>query len=384
MSVDVILKSLEKVEANLAAMSEKADGEMKTIGKVSTDTKAALEAIGTQQREFADRLAQMEQKGSAQPEVKASETVGEQLVKSAGYANFTAGNQQKVRVELKNTLTSADAISPPDRRAGIVAGAYQPLTLEQFLTTVPTSAGTIEYTRETAFTNSAAETAEGVAKPESALTWELVSMPISTVAHWIKISRQLAADAPALAAYVNNRMRYGVDRRVELQLAVGNGVAPNISGVMDTGNFTAHGYAAANLGATFAALVLIRKMMADSAAAGYPPDAILMNPADWATIEVSMLTTAAAQTLYSIAEGGTPRLFGLPVIQSVGMTADTVAVGAFRTAYTIYNREGTVIDMSESDGDNFKMNLVTIRAERRLALATEVPAAVRAGDLTPA
>ena len=33
---------------------------------------------------------------------------------------------------------------------------------------------------------------------------------------------------------------------------------------------------------------------------------------------------------------------------------------------------------------NFGKNLFTIRAERRLALATERPAAVRAGDLTPA
>lgn len=38
----------------------------------------------------------------------------------------------------------------------------------------------------------------------------------------------------------------------------------------------------------------------------------------------------------------------------------------------------------DSDSGNFTKNLITIRAERRLALATERPAAVRAGDLTPA
>ena len=65
------------------------------------------------------------------------------------------------------------------------------------------------------------------------------------------------------------------------------------------------------------------------------------------------------------------------------MTADNVAVGAFGQAYTIHNREGVVVDMSDSDDDNFTKNLITIRAERRLALATEVPGAVRAGDLTP-
>ena len=208
-------------------------------------------------------------------------------------------------------------------------------------------------------------------------------MPISTVAHWIKISRQLAADNAALAAYVDTRMRYGVNLKVEQQLVAGDGTAPNISGILDSGNYTAHGIANAALGSTLKKLVLIRQIMAASWAAGFPADGILLNPADWATIEIDLMTTAAGQTLYSVSEGGQPRLFGVPVIQSVGMTADNVAVGAFAQAYMIHNREGVVVEMSDSDSDNFTKNLITIRAERRLALATERPAAVRAGDLTP-
>lgn len=194
----------------------------------------------------------------------------------------------------------------------------------------------------------------------------------------------MAADNAALAAYVDTRMRYGVNAKVEAQLGAGDGVAPNISGILDTGNFTAHGYANAALGATLKKLVLIRKIMADLWAAGYPADGILLNPADWATIEIDLLTTAAGQTLLSYTDGGVPRLWGVPVIQSIGCTADTVAVGAFGQAYMVHNREGVVVEMSDSDSDNFTKNLITIRAERRLALATERPAAVRAGDLTPA
>jgi HK97 family phage major capsid protein len=77
-------------------------------------------------------------------------------------------------------------------------------------------------------------------------------------------------------------------------------------------------------------------------------------------------------------------LFGVPVIQSIGMTADTVLVGSFGMAGTIHNREGIVVEMSESDGDNFKKKLITVRAERRLALAIERPGALLGGDLTPA
>jgi HK97 family phage major capsid protein len=379
------MKACEAIEAQLVKFAEKSEAEIKAVGTQSADTKSAIEGLSTKQRELADRILQIEQKGSASnDQPKPAETWGEQFTKSDVYKAFAGGNTQKARFEVKNTLTGADANVAPDRKPGIVSGAFQPMTLESFLPSMPTSSNAVEFTRENAFTNSAAEAAEGSAKAESALTWTLVNMPISTVAHWIKISRQLAADNQALAAYVDTRMRYGVNLKVEQQLVAGDGTAPNISGILDSGNFTAHGIADAALGTTLKKLVLIRKIMAASWAAGFAADGILLNPADWAAIEIDLLTTAAGQTLYSVTDNGQPRLFGVPVIQSVGMTADNVAVGAFAQAYMIHNREGVVVEMSDSDSDNFTKNLITIRAERRLALATERPAAVRAGDLTPA
>ncbi len=384
---DAILKALDGIEAKLKAFSDKADGEAKTVGQISADTKTALDAIGTQQRELADRLNSIEQKATAQPEQKGISSWGEQFIKSANYGAFAGGNLNKLRVEVKNTLTGSDTNVAPQRNAGIVGGAFLPFAMEALLPSTTTSSNAIEFTKEASFTNSAAEAAEGAQKAESALTWSLVNMPVSTVAHWIKISKQLAADAPALAAYVNTRMRYGVNQKVDTQLVVGDGTAPNISGTYDTGNFTAHGYSNAAIAAistTFKKLVLIRKVIADLYAAGYPADAIVLNPADWATIEIELFTTAAGQTLYSVNDAGQARLFGLPVIQAIGMAADTFQVGRFSEAYMIYNREGVVVEMSDSDSDNFTKNLITLRAERRLALATEKPAAVRGGDLTPA
>lgn len=379
-----IMKALDQVEAKLTAMSTKAEGEFATVGKIAADTKTALDNIGIEQRVLADRLLAVEQKATAQPEKKEVTSWGEQFIKNARYADFAGGHMAKLRVEVKNTLTGSDTNVAPQRNAGIVAGAALPFSMEALLPSTTTSSNAIEFTKEASFTNSAAEAAEGTEKGESALTWSLVNMPVSTVAHWIKISKQLAADAPALAAYVNTRMAYGVNQKVDVQLVVGDGTAPNISGTYDSGNFTAHGIANAALGSTFKKFVLIRKVIADLYAAGFPADAIVLNPADWAAMEIELMTTAAGQTLYSVSEGGQPRLFGLPVIQAIGMAADTFQVGRFSEAYMVYNREGVVVEMSDSDSDNFTKNLITLRAERRLALATEKPAAVRGGDLTPA
>ena len=379
-----IIKALESVESKLNAMSTKADSEIANIGKVSADTKTAIENIGVEQRILADRMLQLEQRAPAQPEIKKDESWGDQFIKSARYADFAGGQMNKLRVEVKNTLTGSDATVAPDRKPGIVGGAFVPFSMESLLPSTSTSSNAIEFTKEASFTNSAAEAAEGTQKGESALTWSLVNMPVSTVAHWIKISKQLAADAPALAAYVNTRMRYGVNQKVDVQLVVGDGTAPNISGTYDTGNYTAHGYANAALGSTLKKLVLFRKIIADLYAAGFPPDAIVLNPADWAAIEIELFTTAAGQTLYNVNSAGQAFLFGLPVIQALGMAADTFQIGRFSEAYMLYNREGVVVEMSDSDSDNFTKNLITLRAERRLALATEKPAAVRGGDLTPA
>lgn len=384
MTMELIQKGLDKIEADIAGFAAKAKAETEAVGKVAHDTAAAIEALGIKQREFADEILQLKQRGALRNEQESKLTTwGEQFTKSDVYKSFAGGNTQKARFEVKNTLTGADANVAPDRKPGVVPGAFVALTLESLFPALPTSSNAVEFTKEASFTNNAAEAAEGVAKAESALTWSLVNMPISTVAHWIKISRQLAADNAALAAYVDTRMRYGVNRRVETQLAVGDGTAPNISGIFDSGNYTAHGYLSGSLGSTLAKFVLIRKVIGDLKAAGYAADAIVLNPADWATMETELLTTAAGQVPFKYDDSGMPRLYGLPVVESVGVTADTFAVGAFAQAGTIYNREGVVVELSDSDSDNFTKNLVTIRAERRLALATEVPAAIRAGDLTP-
>lgn len=383
MSVELIQKGLDSIESKIAEFANKAKAETEAVGKVAHDTATAIEGLGIKQRELADEILQLKQRGALQAETKQDDGWGEQFVKSDTYKAFASGAATKARFEIKNTLVGADANVAPDRKPGIVPGAFQMLTLESLFPSLPTSSNAIEFTKEASFTNSAAEASEAAEKAESALTWALVNMPVSTVAHWIKISRQLAMDNTALAAYVETRMRYGVNRRVETQLAVGDGTPPNISGIFDAGNYTAHGIANAALGSTLKQFVLIRKVIADLMIAGYSPDAIVLNPADWATMENDLLTTQAGKIPFDYVNGGQARVWGLPIVQSVGVTADTFAVGAFAQAGTIHNREGVVVAMSESDDDNFTKNLITLRAERRLALTIEVPAAIRGGDLTP-
>ena len=384
-----IMKALESVETKINAMSEKATAELKDLGKVTNDTKTAIDTLGTEQRVLADRMLQLEQKATAtQDEPAADLSVGAQFVKDDSYQNFLkADGRLKTRIETKNTVTNAIANTFSERRPGIVEGAFRVFTIEDLLTSIPTSTNAIEWIQENVFTNAAAEVAEGAAKPQSSITFTPKMTPVSTVAHWIKITRQLAMDNAALAAYINRRMVYGVDFRVESQLVSGNGVAPNLTGLTAAGNFTAHGYTAALL--TAAGLDpanrfdLIGKMIGDCALADYPADVVLMNTGDWWTMRL----TKDKQSRYLLGDPGSnvvPTLFGRPVVASNAMLVGKVWVGSLAQAATLHNREGVVVDLSDSDGDNFTNNLITIRAERRLALTVEKPAAARYGDLVPA
>lgn len=385
---DQIMKALDGVEQKLNAMSAKADGELATIGKVSQETKNAIDAIGVEQRTLADRLLAVEQKASAQPDAPAvDESVGAQFTKHAGYDNFLKQDGRiRTRIEVKNTVTNAIGNTFSERRPGIIENAFRVFTIEDLLVNVPTSANAIDWLRENVFTNNAAEVAEGAQKPESSITFTPGTMPVSTVAHWIKITRQLAMDNAALAAYINRRMVYGVNLRVENQLVSGNGTAPNINGLTNAGNFTAHGYTAASLtalGLSNNRLDLIGKMIGDCALADYPADVVILNTADWWTMRL-LKDSQGRYILGEPASTVVPTLFGRPVVASNAMTADMVWVGGLSQAATLHTREGIAVDLSDSDGDNFTKNLITIRAERRLALTVEKPAAARYGDLTPA
>jgi HK97 family phage major capsid protein len=393
-NVDQLLKAMDSIEERLKAWDAKADGELKTLGKVADDTKTAIHNMGLEQKGLAERLLQLEQRGAIQGQEgdesrKGEDSVAARFLKSVSgqLESFRANNMKgRVTAEVKNTVTNTVGNTDSARRPGIVGGAFRMLRLEAMLNSLPTTSPAIEFVREATFVNAAAETAEAAVKPESSVTTELKTVPMATVAHWLKISKQLAADNAMLAAYINTRMIYGVDLRVENQIISGNGTSPNMEGFSRAGNFTAHGYTAASLtalGLENKRFDLIGKMIGDAAVGDYPADAIMVNPGDWWTMRL----TKDSQGRYLLGDPGAsvaPMLWDVPVVASNAIAAGTVYVANLSQAATFYRREAVSVELSDSDGDNFTRNLITVRAERRCALAVERPAAIRFGQLVPA
>jgi HK97 family phage major capsid protein len=254
--------------------------------------------------------------------------------------------------------------------AGIVPQLRRRLSVLDLLPTGTMDNNTFPYTKESGSFGTAAETAEGVRKPEAAVTLTDDEAIAATIAHWLKLRKQALADAPALQAVVDGRLRYGVLRRLEGQVLNGDGVGANMRGILQTTGIGA---------VTFTAGALISDQILKGITTVYLADAeatgIVLHPTDWQT---ALLAKASGDGHYF--SGGpfeiTPQqMWGTPLIPSVAVAQGTALVGDFAIGAQLLIREGVNVLLSDNDGEDFTMNRVTMLAEMRAALPVFRPPA---------
>lgn len=354
---------------------EKYEGQIKEQGKASEEIRSEVKALAAR---FEDEVRDLAQKMDKAGEgTVIASTAGSEFVKSEQFKQLASGQIQRARIEVKNTVVSGNTTSFPDQRPGIIPGNFEPVTIRQVIPSIPVTSNMVNSLRELSWTNDASEVAQNTAKPESDITFEQYNVPITTVAHFIKVSNQLLADAPAVASYIDTRLRDGLAQRVDRQLLLGDGTAPNLSGLTDAGNFTAFTPAAgANL------VESINKAKYALWATGNAPDTAIVNPADWSVMELAREASGAGTYLYGAPgtfAGTSP--FGVQIVMSNHMPPGEFLIGNLRGSTVIYARQGAVVEMGYVNAD-FTLNLVTIRAEERLGLGVDRPAAILYGDIT--
>lgn len=386
-SMDTINASHKTLTDQIKAMS----GDIEGGKKINADALKAANEAAAEVAKLADRIVQAEQKlaDNVQAGKADVKTLGRLLIESDAYKDYASGLTNRARFEVQaNTITgtegsppaNSDILVPTQRLSGIIPGAFRSLKIRDLLPQGTTTSNMVEYTRELAFTNAAAETGEANTKPEATLTFDLKTAPVRTIAHFLKLTKQVLEDAPALASYVDTRLRYGVELRIDQQLLNGNGTGQNISGLTDkdgtTDNYTAFSPV---VGET--ELDSLNRMKYLVAAQDYNATGIILNPATWGAIE-RLKDTQDRYVIGSPLNPYGPTLWGLPVIVSNTMTTGKALVAAFDILAQVWNRSGTVVEMFEQDSDNVQKNLVTVRAESRLALAIYRPASSQYGALT--
>lgn len=277
--------------------------------------------------------------------------------------------------------TSAGPLVFPDFKPIVDESYKRPLTVRDIITVGQTTSDTVEYVRVNTPTNNAAPVAEATAtgdgtgaKPESALPFERISETVKTIAHWVPATNRALADAGQLRTYIDAFLRYGIDEELEDQILTGSGVGENFTGVLNVSGTTAQAWDTDILTTTRKARTKVR------VTGRARPTAYVLHPTDWETIDLLQDNEARYYFGGPLVQG-TPRLWGLPVVESEGMTQGTGVVADWKLAI-LWDRMQTSISMSNSHSDFFVRNLVAILAEMRAAFGIIRPKAFVEIDLT--
>lgn len=274
-----------------------------------------------------------------------------------------------MRAQLKTLMTTAAGWAPAVVRGPrLVDFATRPIELLDLVPTVPTDQVAVTYMEETTFTNNAAETAEGAAKPEAALALTERTSAVRKIAVTLPVTDEQLEDVARLRAYLDNRLPFMVRQRLSGQIIAGNGTAPNLRGVLNVvGIQTQAKGADPTPDAVYKAMV---KVMTTGQAT---PDAVVMNPLDWQ--DVRLLRTADGIYIWgNPSDAGPERIWGLNVVLAQAQTENTAVVGAFREFSELAVKRGLTVEAGYVN-DDFTKNQQTLRAEMRAAFTVFRPTA---------
>ncbi|MDE4593569.1 phage major capsid protein [Sinorhizobium meliloti] len=395
---DPVEKTAEQLALEVKAEFDKTINQVKEIAEkalaeaakgvgLTDDLKEKADESLLKMNALTEQVADIEQKlarGGGNKNTP-EKTIGEQFVEDQGVKDWAQSSPSKGKadVRFKATITSATtdtagaagAAVETTRLPGILALPQRRLTVRGLISPGRMDGNSLEYVRETGFTNSAAPVAETAAKPESDLKFDLVTTSAKVIAHWMKASRQILDDFSQLRSIIDQRLLYGLAYVEEGQLLNGDGTGQNLHGIIPQ----ATAYAAAFTPDAPTAIDTLRLAQLQAALAEYPATGHVMHPTDWARIELEKDTTG--RYIIGNPQGMIgPTLWGLPVVATQAIAVDKFLTGAFRLGAQLFDRWDARVEAGFVN-DDFIKNLVTILAEERLALAVYRPEAFIYGDL---
>ncbi|WP_119309644.1 phage major capsid protein [Cohaesibacter haloalkalitolerans] len=376
---DTAIDKVKEVAEEALGKAAKGEKLTATIKETADEALLKMNELKGQFSEFEQKMARI---GTGHDEP--AKSIGEQFTESEQVKAWIGDSPTKGKADLKIkatiTTSTADAAGSvgaaiaPQRMPGIQELPQRRMTVRDLLSPGDMTSPSLEYVQETGFTNNAAPVAEGAAKPSSDIQLDLVTTSAKVIAHWFKASRQSLDDVSQLRSLIDNRLLYGLAFQEELQLLSGDGTGQNLHGLIPQ----ATAYVAPFAPVDGTNIDALRLAMLQAVLAEYPATGHVLNPIDWARIEL----TKDAQGKYIIGQPQgslTPTLWNLPVVQTQAMAVDKFLTGAFKLGAQVFDLWQARVEVG-FENDDFTKNLVTILGEERLALAVYRPEAFIYGD----
>lgn len=368
-------KTAQSELLGLKTKIESGDAEaIKRAGELTTEIENLKEQIKTAEK-AAQLLAQIGNGESEQEGAKdtRSKSLGEHFVKAAKKANASKGQHFSVHTsEFKaatDTQTSPSSISQfaTNLDYNVVTAPRTALVIRDLFGSETISGSALTYLVEGAMEGTPAVTAEGAKKAQVHFANPTpVTVSLKKITEFIKESDEYINDYPFLASAINGRLLYALGLKEQNELVsdlIGT------SGIQtDSTSWTGTTKADELADIIFSALMDVQEQ------SGYAADAIALNPATWQLIRLGKDSNNQYYGGGYFADGQGKQLWGVPVVVTTAVTASQIIVGAFKTCGSVVSKGGVSVEATNSNEDDFLNNLMTIRAEERLALAVRRPA----------
>ena len=251
------------------------------------------------------------------------------------------------------------------------------LTVADLLGQGSISGNAISYLVEGAMDGDYETVAEGGAKPQFFFANPTqVTDALKKIAGFIKMTDEFIEDADFLRSEIDNRLLYRLAYFEEQQLLNGDGNGQNVTGLLNRSGIQTESATSASddPDAIFRGISKVREN------SELPADGIVINPADYQRLRLSKDGNdqyyAGGFFAGQYGNGGMlmdPPLWGQRTVVSPSIAVGTALVGAFGMAATLYRKGGVRVEAATQHASDFTSNLVTVRAEERIALAVRVP-----------
>ena len=303
--------------------------------------------------------------------------------------SLVKGNVGSAAFEIKADMTTgADftgEVIPADRVPGYKFDPNRPQNLRQIIPNGSTTSDVVRFVKESGYANNAAAANEGSALGQTDFDMTATSVNVEKIGTYLRISEEMMNDTPQLTSYISNRVPAKLMEVEDDQILGGNGVAPNLNGLYNSGtNFdtSASGafYQSVDNANEFDVLVAAINQLA---LVNYKPNYILLNPTDFHKI----LLLKDSQSRYlkdQVYQGLQPSFMGVPVITNNEVNAGSFLVGDFAQACQLWLRENLSVSFHREDGINIREGFITVRCQERLALATYLPLGIVDGTFSTA
>jgi HK97 family phage major capsid protein len=274
-------------------------------------------------------------------------------------------------IDLKTLMTTSAGFAGESVRSGLLVDkATRPVQVTDLIPTFPISQPSFVYMEETTRTHSAAETSEGAAFAESAFVWTQRTSSVRKITDSIPVTDEQLEDEMQVRSLLEQRLAFGLRQRLDLQILVGDGNAPNLEGInVKASTQTQAKGADPTIAAFMKALTLVRFTGRAT------PTGAVFHPNDWQDVILSQNSNGDYLFGNPFMGAGPTSLFGIPVALSDAQTENTALIVDFSNFTRLDDRRGVSIMLGYT-GSQFVEGEQTLRADMRVAFTITRAAAV--------